>query len=57
MTTIGSGQSQTILQGQSDGGDVVLSGGTETVAAIARILGFSMFISRKNRPLTKHRSR
>jgi hypothetical protein len=32
MTTVGSGQSQTILQGQSDSGDIVLSGGTEAVA-------------------------
>jgi hypothetical protein len=32
MTTVGSGQSQTILQDQADSGDLVLSGGTETVA-------------------------
>jgi autotransporter passenger strand-loop-strand repeat protein len=31
MTTISSGQSQTISQGQSDNGDIILSGGTETV--------------------------
>jgi autotransporter passenger strand-loop-strand repeat protein len=31
MTTVGSGQTQTISQGQSDTDDTILSGGTETV--------------------------
>jgi len=33
MMTVSSGQTQTISQGQSDTGDIILSGGTETVVA------------------------
>jgi hypothetical protein len=34
VTTIDSGQSQAILQDQSDSGDCVLGGGTKTVAPL-----------------------